>query len=1035
MRAGEQALHRALAQAAMREHFDAQELAAALPAQEHAALLQQLAQGSTEVEIEGNYFWSLNPAERQAALGRLSRDELKEVLRGTAALDPLGLGFAAVLGLRDSAEVDAAQRYRAVELLREAHVDADVAGFEQVSRELRGEIARQGAQATLHSTLRTPLRGRREVLRFLREFAGDGARAIERQGFLPGATLHRASLAQRRWPLVPALLLSGIGGVGKSALIAELVRVERGERWDGRVVVHLDFDEPALKAGAQGAMTLHLSRQLALARPVLDAPLAASRARLRDRLLEIERSPSGAYELLKFALHVELSAWAPLLRQEGVREVLFVLDTLEEVTVIGLPRLQELFDWLDTVREAALDRVAVVASGRALVPDGQRQLLWPYFLAELDLGDISRRSARDLLRDRFAREGASRHIDSAWRCVEAFGSNPLVLCILARYCADKDEAALQELLADAQSAQRKGLVGEIAQKFLYSRILERVRDEDIRPLANPGLVLRRVTPELIRDVLAVPCGLGAISEEKARELLEKLQKLVWLVTPDGDGVRHRPDVRRAMLPLIWESDKARAEAVAAAAEHWYLDRSVSSSASDPDRLEGWYYAGLRDRLPTSIRRQELNQLADHLGEHVEDFPLSTRSRVKSVAGRTLSGEEIDALPERERAYIELGRNRVLAAEGLEAIVHIKGPFPQDRLSADDGDSRSGTRAGGEENLSPIDSSDSGSFFSKVRVLFATGEFEQVADRFPMLLDRMRLQEENYPGSQRSRLVDEVVYLAALCVRFVGADAGASWRRFFALTRLLSDASRGFERLLRVVFFVLGKKDGVLDLNISPDTPTVSEEEWGGWQHAIVGLASQRGLSVRLCLATLPFMRLNLLGPFEESGNSSVGWNSIIFDWGIDVDLALALNRTSDSRDPLLLAAIDELARLARDCYVGVKIRRAGSGGPFVGLAPELYAPIRNAMRAELAREKLADLVQGVFGMVPGWPVELQSQQFTAAANVGGADLIPQLLTVADYYGRLGDLVRAARHYGKPDGPLDRMARFYDAYESIWQFQP
>lgn len=1071
MTQAEQALRRALAQAAMCEHFDAQALVAALAEREQATLLlQQLAQGSCEVEIDGSYRWTLGSTQRQAALGRMSRDELRDVLHQAEPLDALGLGFAAVLGLRGSDEAEIAQRYRAAEFLREANIDGDAVGFEQVSRTLRGEIARDGARASLHGTLRTPLRGRKKVLQFLREFAAGGARAIESQhGTLPGARLHRASLAQRRWPLVPALLLSGIGGVGKSALVAELVRVERGEHWDGRVVVHLDFDEPALKAGAQGAMTLHLSRQLALARPTLDGPLAESRARLRERLLEIERSPTAAYERLKFALHVEMSAWAPLLRQEGVRDVLFVLDTLEEVTIVGLPRLQELFDWLDLAREAALERVAVVASGRALVPEGQHHLLWPYFLAELDLGDISRRSGRDLLRDRFEREGAARHIDSAWRCVETFGSNPLVLCILARYCTDKDEAALQQLLDDAQSAQRQGLAGEMAQKFLYSRILERVRDEDIRPLANPGLVLRRVTPELIRDVLAIPCGLGAVSEERARELLEKLQKLVWLVTPDGDGVRHRPDVRRAMLPLIWSSDRSRAEAVAAAAEQWYAVRADAGLASDPNRLDSWYYAGLQQRLPESMDERQMRQLADHLGEQVDDLPLRARARIKSVTGRTLGREEIESLPQRVRDEIELEHGRVLVGEGLESVVNIKkNTFPNifsesagegAQLSVDFRDRPESETTVRTESAGILGASD---IATSLRALFAMGQFEQVANQFEPLLERIWTGKTADPGGEYPRLVDEPVYLAAICARFVEPDADARRQRFPPPDRLpQAGVRKDFLPLLWVLNVILWREKK-FEFGVESDGTFARRQEWGGWQHAVASLRAQRRLSARLCMATLPFMHLNLLSDvkridrqlgldLELSDSSSEttrkslfvakafgkdkdsrGWGPCIRYLQIEEPMASQLQqRPPIGLDSASLTAVDELARIARYCFAGIEIDRSSGGGPYVGLVTELYAPIRSALRAELNGTHLAYLVGVVFDGTRGWPKELNSQHFAAAAKYGGRDLIPQLLTVADYFGRLGDLVRTARHYGKPGGPLDRMARFYDSYESIW----
>ena len=49
-------------------------------------------------------------------------------------------------------------------------------------------------------------------------------------------------------------------------------------------------------------------------------------------------------------------------------------------------------------------------------------------------------------------------------------------------------------------------------------------------MAHPGLVLRRVTPDLILKVLAQPCGIEVPDEETARELFDELAREVSLVT-------------------------------------------------------------------------------------------------------------------------------------------------------------------------------------------------------------------------------------------------------------------------------------------------------------------------------------------------------------------------------------------------------------------------------------------------------------------------------------------------------------------------
>jgi hypothetical protein len=70
-------------------------------------------------------------------------------------------------------------------------------------------------------------------------------------------------------------------------------------------------------------------------------------------------------------------------------------------------------------------------------------------------------------------------------------------------------------------------------------------------------VLRRITPPLILEVLAEPCGVEVRDLDEARELFDELSKEVALVSQAGDkALVHRPDLRRVMLePLRKDKEK------------------------------------------------------------------------------------------------------------------------------------------------------------------------------------------------------------------------------------------------------------------------------------------------------------------------------------------------------------------------------------------------------------------------------------------------------------------------------------------------
>src|SRR5207302_5892729 len=109
----------------------------------------------------------------------------------------------------------------------------------------------------------------------------------------------------------------------------------------------------------------------------------------------------------------------------------------------------------------------------------------------------------------------------------------------------------QRFLA-GEDGTTQGLDEELRRAVLYDRFLSHIEDSRVQRLAHPGLVLRRVTADLVRLVLAGPCGLGEIDATTATELIEKLADEIWLVRRTPDGLRHQPDVRRAMLRMMSE---------------------------------------------------------------------------------------------------------------------------------------------------------------------------------------------------------------------------------------------------------------------------------------------------------------------------------------------------------------------------------------------------------------------------------------------------------------------------------------------------
>ena len=100
------------------------------------------------------------------------------------------------------------------------------------------------------------------------------------------------------------------------------------------------------------------------------------------------------------------------------------------------------------------------------------------------------------------------------------------------------------------------------------RIIGHISDLRVRALADPGLVVRRITPEVIAKVMTrgtvkpddTPESSESLDAEvkepwivtdaESKDIFEAFKREVSLVEIDGNALRHRPDVRQEMLPLI-----------------------------------------------------------------------------------------------------------------------------------------------------------------------------------------------------------------------------------------------------------------------------------------------------------------------------------------------------------------------------------------------------------------------------------------------------------------------------------------------------
>jgi hypothetical protein len=439
-------------------------------------------------------------------------------------------------------------------------------------RAVRAVRARRAFQSELEPLLARGFFGRGDELTRLREF-------VRRP---PGATG------------LEVTVVTGSGGTGKSTLLAQLLRdLRAGEA--APMVGWLDFDRPGLDPDIPHLLAFELSRQVGIQFPDIAELLHDLRERLRTEGLATEgirQALEAAFERGQKAMDEMNHTLAVLLGSLGVRagSLVLILDTFEEVTRRGHDAVRSVFGWLGNLRQAlGAINLRVIVSGRLY----DQQLKWlgqPGARLEIiDLPPLDRHAAIALL----LRNAVPQPLAST--IADLVPNQPLPLLLVAQLQETDPDFDLKAFARDVQSLPERRRI-EAFSSLVYWRNLARLRDPVVRVLAHPGLVLRRVTPAAVTEVL-LPALTAFIEmfEKTVLQVYDALRDSGLVVeagglapgTGDAQGGR-RVALAIASLARLSESALAQARAYPPAKPHFArLDALVGSA---PGRLWKEYQA-------------------------------------------------------------------------------------------------------------------------------------------------------------------------------------------------------------------------------------------------------------------------------------------------------------------------------------------------------------------------------------------------------------------------------------------------------------
>lgn len=630
--------------------------------------------------VGGNWSWTMRNGPRQQVLTRLSASgSLPRALADVAAIttDPAGEVLRELARTGDpnpAAALKLPQEQRTRVVLQALCWAEPLGGHAGDLAEARRQAGIAAIRDSYEALLRQGFYGRVRELMRLREFAE--------------APVHGGE--------VPFLAVTGIGGSGKSTLLAEFVKpyLQQISAADPDVpaVVVIDFDRVHFRANAEIELSFELTRQLGYASRVASADFSVLRHQERQERRHI--GTDVAHGSANFEGNTRSSSGfdyeaGALVRMHSLEErpVVLVLDTFEEwqrdrpysYAARGHwndPE-QRIMEWIWRLRhEMRLGGLRVIASGRADVERTEGV----HAVRPLRLGDLGRSAATRML-DALGVPG-----QQGVPLYRAVGGNPLTLRVAARFFERLSTEERRHFSADVRRGS-SGLDQDLRRAVLYDRYLDHIGDDHVRLLAHPGLALRRVTPALVRHILAIHCGLGEVDDTTASELTDKLADEVWLVRPTPDGLRHQPDVRRAMLRMM-TTDPDHATTIRnihLAAADWYASGRDPDLAQDAAEVEWFYHTLMLESGDQSIMARPLRapiaRLAVSLGSAVSDLQPRVQHQVRALRGDDLQDSDALGLPRDiwDTWFAELGPRLVAAEDPQRALNLFQRRLARDRV--------------------------------------------------------------------------------------------------------------------------------------------------------------------------------------------------------------------------------------------------------------------------------------------------------------------------------------------------------------------
>ena len=200
---------------------------------------------------------------------------------------------------------------------------------------------------------------------------------------------------------------------------------------------------------------------------------------------------------------------------------------------------------------------------------------------------------------------------------------------------------------------------ELVRGQLYRRLLDHIHDPDVRAIANPGMVLRRVTP----DDYQRGAGAGVRSQGRRRRprhasCSTASSKEQALVSLEEDGsLRYREEIRRPVLELLQRDSPPQVKRI-----HWYAVDHYTPLSTPVDRAEELYHRMMLRQPAPALDNRWLPGVERYLASAVDELPPEQR--------RWLASRMSIELPPEVYRLADIGEwERLIGRKAMERIRH------------------------------------------------------------------------------------------------------------------------------------------------------------------------------------------------------------------------------------------------------------------------------------------------------------------------------------------------------------------------------